>query len=89
MTRDQYDAVRSAVDWFGQVPAGGISHICWWEGDDCHGLDTWESEAVFITFGETRLGPATAKLGIDASVTPKFHEPHEVFVPEKVTITAT
>lgn len=89
ITPDQYDAVRSAVDWFGTVPEGGISHVCWWEGGDCHGLDVWESEAAFATFGETRLGPAMAKLGIEAPVTPSFREPHEVFVPEAVKITAS
>ena len=96
ITRDQYDAIRAEVDWFATVPEGGQSHICWWEGSDCwwegsdcHGLDNWESEAAFAAFSETRLGPVMAKLGIDAPVTPTFHQPHEVFVPTAVKITAS
>jgi len=87
ISRDQYDALRDAVDWFGTVPDGGLSHIVWWDGDDCHGVDTWESESAFAAFGETRLGPAMAQLGIEAQVIPTFHDPHEIFVPEAVKIT--
>ena len=43
--------------------------------------------AAFAAFGEERLGPAMAKLGIEAEVIPSFHEAHEVFLPEAPTIT--
>jgi hypothetical protein len=34
-------------------------------------------EAAFAAFGEQRLGPAMAELGIDAPVEPTFHPAHE------------
>jgi hypothetical protein len=89
ISRDQYDALRTEVGWLEEPPAGGISHTVWWEGDDCHGLDVWEDDAAWAEFGQTRMGPAMAKLGIDAEVQTIFHQPHEVFVPKAVTITAS
>jgi hypothetical protein len=89
VTRQQYDAIRAAADWINVHPEGGISHVTWWEGDDCHNVDAWDSEAAFGVFGETRLGPAMAQTGL--AVTPEitFHPAHEVFVPRAVTVTAS
>jgi hypothetical protein len=87
ITRDEYDRVRAEVGWLDVPPDGGLSHLTWWEGDDCHNMDAWESEAAFAAFGQDRLGPAMAKLGIDAPVEPTFHTAHEVFMPRAVTLT--
>jgi hypothetical protein len=89
VTREQYDAVRSAADWLNLRPEGGISHVTWWEGDDCHNVDAWESEAAFGAFGEARLGPAMAHAGVAVTPDVTFHQAHEVFLPEAVTITAS
>ncbi len=89
VSRDQYDAVRAEVNWLQEPPAGRISHITWWEGDDCHNLDSCESEASFAAFGEGRLGPALAKVGVQVEPQAAFHQPHEVFVPRAVTITTS
>jgi hypothetical protein len=87
LSPEQYDQVREEVGWLERAPDGGILHLTWWEGDDCHNMDAWESEAAFATFGESRLGPALAKLGIDAPVEPTVHPAHEVFTPQAVALT--
>ena len=50
-------------------------------------MDAWESEDAFTAFGADRLGPAMAKLGIDAAPETTFHEAHEVFTPKTVKLT--
>ncbi len=87
VTKEQYDDVRAAVNWLNEHPNGGLSHVTWWEGGDCHNIDSWESEEAFQVFGETRLGPAMAKVGVDVEPVVTFHQAHEVFLPKAVTIT--
>jgi ketosteroid isomerase-like protein len=89
ITEEQYDAVRARTRWVEEVPAGGLAHLTWWEGGDCHNSDAWESEEAFQVFGEQRLGPAMAALGIDAPPEVTFHPAHEVYVPQRGLITAT
>ena len=89
VSREQYDRVRSICGWLERVPAGGLSHVTWWEGDDCHNVDAWESEADFGAFGETRLGPAMVQAGVNAQPQVTFHPAHEVFAPKAVIRTAT
>ena len=87
VNQSQYDAVRAEVNWLEQVPAGGLGHLTWWEGDDCHNMDAWADEAAFGAFGEGRLGPAMAKLGIAAVPEVTFHAAHEIFTPHVQRIT--
>jgi len=87
VTKEQYDQVRAAVGWLDELPAGGLSHVTWWEGGDCHNVDAWESEEAFSTFGEQRLGPGMAKAGVQAEPQVTFHPAHEVFAPQAVTLT--
>ena len=84
---EQYDAVRAEVRWLEDPPAGGYSHVAWWEGDDNHNVDAWESEAAFQAFGESRLEPAMAKLGINVFPEATFHPAHEVFAPQALKLT--
>jgi hypothetical protein len=89
VSKEQYDAIRAEVGWLDTPPTGGLSHTTWWEGADCHNLDAWEDEGSFAAFGAERLGPAMAKLGIQAEVDPIFHPAHEVFLPKALTIVAS
>jgi len=82
----QYDAVRERAGWIEQPPTGGISHTTWWEGEDCHNLDAWESEEAFTRFAEDRLGPAMAKVGVAVEPKVSFHPAHEVFLPAAKTL---
>lgn len=83
----QYDEVREVVGWLEDAPVGGLAHLTWWEGDDCHNVDAWESEETFGAFAETRLGPAMAKVGVETEPQVTFHQAHEVFLPKAVTLT--
>jgi hypothetical protein len=49
-------------------------------------MDAWESEAAFNAFGNDRLGPAMAKLGIAVQPDVTFHPAHEVYTPKAVTL---
>ena len=83
----QYDQVRAEVGWLERIPDGGLAHITWWEGPDCHNLDAWESEDAFNAFGADRLGPAMGKLGIGVQPEATFHPAHEVYAPNPVRLT--
>jgi predicted ester cyclase len=81
VTVEQYDAVRAEANWLEELPAGGIAHITWWEGADCHNTDAWESEAHFAAFAEQRLRPAVAAVGLSVEPEVSFHPAHEVYLP--------
>ena len=87
VSKEQYNAVRDEVQWLETAPEGGLAHLAWWEGDDNHNIDAWESEAAFGAFAETRLGPAMGKLGIDVQPEVTFHPAHEVFTPQVLRLT--
>jgi hypothetical protein len=70
-------------------PDGGLGHLTWWEGDDNHNLDAWENEAAFAKFGETRLGPAMAEVGVTSEPEVTSHPAHEIFLPNALTILAS
>ena len=82
VTKEQYDQVRAETNWVADRPAGGLAHLAWWEGGDNHNIDAWEDEQAFQRFGEERLGPAMARLGIDVAPEVTFHPAHEVYTPE-------
>jgi predicted ester cyclase len=88
-TREQYDAVRERAGWLARTPDGGLAHLTWWENGDCHNCDGWESEEAFAAFGEQRLGPALAAVGLDVEPEVTFHPAHEVFTSRPVLVAAT
>ena len=88
ITPEEYDKVRAECGWLDQVPEGGIAHLSWFEGTVNHNLDAWESEEAFAAFGENRLGPAMARVGVAAEPKATFYPAHEVFLPTAVTIMA-
>lgn len=89
VTKEQYDAVRAQAGWLEQPPDGGLAHLSWWEGEDSHNLDGWESEEAFDAFGRDRLGPAMAAVGLDGPPEVTFHPAHEVFTPRAGVVAAT
>ena len=82
-----YDKVRAEVGWLERAPDGGYAHLTWWEGDDCHNVDAWEDEAAFDAFGQDRLGPVLAKLGVDVTPEVTMQPAHEVYTPKSVALT--
>jgi len=89
VTPAQYDAVRASAGWIEQPPTGGLAHLTWWEGDDCHNVDAWESEEAFAAFGEQRLGPAMAAAGVTIEPEVTFSPAHEVFTPRAGVVAPT
>ena len=87
VTPEQYDRVRAEAQWLERTPEGGMAHLTWWDGGDCHNMDAWESEAAFGAFGETRLAPAMARAGVAARPEVTFYPAHEVYVPQARTVT--
>ena len=87
VSREQYDQVRAETGWLERTPEGGLAHVTWWEGNDNHNIDAWESEAAFNAFGADRLGPAMGKLGINVQPEVTFHDAHEVFTPKVLRLT--
>jgi hypothetical protein len=87
LSKQQYNQVRDEVGWLERKPDGALAHLTWWEGEDCHNIDGWESEAAFDAFARDRLGPAMAALGINTQPEVTFHEAHEVYAPEALTVT--
>ena len=85
LSRADYDRLKEKVGWVASPPAGGISHVVWWDGDDCHGIDVWESQEAWESFGQERMGPAGAELGISMEATPLFHDPHEILIVKTLT----
>jgi hypothetical protein len=84
LTPQQYDQVRERVGWLDAPPVGGLAHLSWWEDEDNHNTDAWESDADFLSFAENRLGPVLAELGIDIQPEVSFQPAYEVFAPERV-----
>jgi len=80
LSPEQYEQLKAKVGWVASPPTGGISHVVWWEGNDCHGVDVWESEEAWGAFGNDRMGPAAAELGIAMEAVPVFHKPQEVLI---------
>ncbi len=84
LTPEQYDQVREGVGWLDSPPVGGLAHLSWWEDEDNHNTDAWETDADFVSFAENRLGPVLAELGIDIEPEVSFQPAYEVFAPERV-----
>ena len=78
VTPEQYDAAREAVNWEGDPPDGGIFHVAWFDGG-LNVLDVWESADDFSRFGEQRLMPGIARLGIEGEPEVTFHDAHRHF----------
>ena len=36
ISKEQYDQVRTEVDWRERPPDGGLSYVACWEGEDWH-----------------------------------------------------
>jgi ketosteroid isomerase-like protein len=85
----EYDSLRAQVRWLEEAPAGGLVHVTWWEGADCHTIGAWESEQAFAAFGEQRLGPAMAAVGLADPPEVAMHTSHEVYAPRATTIAPT
>jgi hypothetical protein len=74
VTKDQYEAVRGALNDGGNWPADGCQlHVAFGDDQDVRVSEIWESREKFEAFGQT-LRPELEKAGIQLSGQPEFYE---------------
>ena len=78
MTPDQYDALREAVGWDRDVPAGMRFHVASFGDGVLRMTDVWDSEELFGAFVQTRILPGLRQLGIPGQPEMITQAAHEV-----------
>src|SRR5437763_1790697 len=64
VTPAQYEALRKIVNWEGDQPPGGMSHVAAFDDAGIHVNDTWESAEQFQAFLDNRLMPGVQQVGV-------------------------
>ena len=80
MTPEQYDAVRDAVRWEQDTPAGATLHVASFEGGALHVTDVGDSEADFERFFADRLAAAIKQAGLEGEPETTFRPLHRRFI---------
>jgi hypothetical protein len=66
LTKDQYDALRTEIDWEHNQPAGGVLHVASFDdAGNAHVADVWASAEALDDFVSSRLMPAMQRLNIN------------------------
>ena len=74
MMREQYDAVRNALEGSDQWPADGCElHVLFGDEGDLRVSEVWESREKFEAFGE-KLRPQIEEAGIQLSGEPEVFD---------------
>ena len=81
ITEQQYEQLRAAVNWEGDQPPGGLSHVAAFDADGAHVNDTWASAEELEAFVSGRLMPASAQLGIPGQPEVVVIPAHAVYIP--------
>ena len=81
VTKEQYEQVRTDVRWETDKPAGAKFHTAWFADDGLHVFDLWDSPQHFQNFVNTRLGPATQRIGIKGQPKVDLSDAHAIFAP--------
>jgi hypothetical protein len=78
VTKQQYDAVRNALQQSGDWPAEGCQlHVVFGDEQDIRVSEVWESQEQLQAFGE-KLRPRMEEAGIRLSGEPEVFEAHIV-----------
>lgn len=78
VTKQQYDAVRNALEEAGEWPAAGCQlHVAFGDEQDIRVSEVWESQEQFEAFGE-KLRPRMEAAGMQLSGEPEVFEAHIV-----------
>jgi hypothetical protein len=76
VSKQQYDAVRSALEADGEWPPDGCQlHVCFGPENDIRVSEVWESPEKAQAFGE-KLGPRLEEADIQVSGEPEVFEIH-------------
>jgi hypothetical protein len=81
VTKEQYEQVRTDVKWETDKPAGAKFHTAWFADDGLHVFDLWDSAENFQSFVNSRLAPATQRIGIKGQPKVDLSEAHAIFAP--------
>ncbi len=79
VTKAQYDEVAKLVHFEHDRPAGGLFHAAVVDDHGLQVVDVWESAEAFGRFAETKLKPATAKVGMTGEPKVTILPVHNVF----------
>jgi hypothetical protein len=64
LTTEQYDVLRTEIDWEHKHPAGAVFHAAASDGQGhVHAADVWESQEALDAFVQTALMPAFQRHG--------------------------
>ena len=65
LTKEQYDVLRTEVDWEHKQPVGGVFHAASFDdAGNVHVADVWESAEALNAFAQSALMPAFARNNI-------------------------
>ncbi len=65
VTKQQYEALRNAVDWENDTPEGMLSHVSAFDDKGIRVTDIWETAENFQSFVGERLMPVSQEVGIE------------------------
>ena len=84
-TQKNYDDILTELEMNGVFPPkeGLLSHVSFQKGDNWCVVDVWESEQQFMAFGQERLFPIFAKLGLNPTP-PQIYPAHKFATAEEV-----
>jgi hypothetical protein len=86
VTPEIYEQARETIGWESDPADGGLFHAAWFEGDELHVVDIWESPEKFQRFTQDRLGPGLAELGVTHQPEVEFHDVHRLFQPAPLPV---
>ena len=81
ITPEQYDAMREAIDWEGNVPDGLHFHVAAFSNKGLVLTEVWESPDHVQPFMDDRFLPAIKKMGISSMPRVDLYPVHRSFVP--------
>jgi len=81
VTKEQYEQARREVKWETDTPKGAKYHVSWFGDDGLHVIDVWDKQSDFENFVQSRLGPATQRIGIKGQPNVSFGEVHAIYAP--------
>lgn len=81
ITVEQYEGLRAAVDWEGNVPDGLYHHAAGFDGRSLLISEIWESPDHVQPYMDERFLPAVKALGINSMPKVDLFQTHAVFDP--------
>jgi hypothetical protein len=81
ITPERYEEFWVKADLDANPPDGGVHHVAWYEDGVLMIQDVWQTAEAFQAFGEARLGPVTAAMGITTQPEVAIYPAQKVFAP--------